>query len=163
MNRDQKVIIALAIALFVACIAIACMVGLAFGGSWGLIVSRASGERMHVEERERIQPLPTRPPAQPQISPVIVLVVLNVTEDGPAAKAGIQPRDLIVAIDGERIERGTPLAEIVSAFRPGDRVRLTIRRGDTQRNVQVKLGAHPQDKSRPYLGLTVRAMPVPSD
>lgn len=56
--------------------------------------------------------------------------VISPIDDTPAARAGIQPGDLIVAIDGEAT-RGIELSKIVRVLRgkPGTTVNLTLTRG----------------------------------
>jgi S1-C subfamily serine protease len=48
--------------------------------------------------------------------------------------------DLIVAIDGEKVEDGQGLAEIMNNHRAGDTVRVTIYRGKRKMDVNVALG-----------------------
>ena len=85
--------------------------------------------------------------------------VQEVTAGGPADDAGIrggkgatrfQARtyanggDVIVSFAGRPVQTENDLASLVAAHRPGERVRLTILRGDgDERNVTVTLGARP--------------------
>ena len=57
--------------------------------------------------------------------------VVSPIDDTPAAKAGIKPNDLIVALDGKPV-RGMSLAKAVEHMRGkvGEKIVLTIRRGD---------------------------------
>ncbi len=48
--------------------------------------------------------------------------------------------DLIVAIDGEKIESQQILAQIMNKHRAGDTVKVTIFRGKKQMEVSVALG-----------------------
>jgi S1-C subfamily serine protease len=48
--------------------------------------------------------------------------------------------DLIVAIDGEKIESQQTLAQIMNKHRAGDAVKVTIFRGKKQMEVSVALG-----------------------
>jgi S1-C subfamily serine protease len=117
---------------------------------------------MHPLEHETIPQVPSQPRVVPERAPTVALVT-NVVEDGPAAEAGIKPGDVILAIDGERIQRGANLRRMLLEFRPGDRIKLTIRRANRTRDVQVRLGRHPEDESQPYLGLYFRLMPIDPD
>jgi hypothetical protein len=49
--------------------------------------------------------------------------------EGPAAKAGVRLRDLIIAMNGARIENAQQLTLAVGALQAGDRLQLTLLRG----------------------------------
>ena len=57
--------------------------------------------------------------------------VRQLVPDAPAAKAGLQSGDRIIAINGEAIAHWFELVEAVSS-RPGEEVTLTIQRGDAE-------------------------------
>ena len=63
-------------------------------------------------------------------------------DDSPAKKAGIQPGDVIVAIDGQPVQYTAQLQQIVAFKHPGDRVKLTVvRKGGRRHDIPVTLGA----------------------
>lgn len=62
------------------------------------------------------------------------------TPGGPAELAGIEPGDLIVALDGEPMTSPDELIVAIRAHAPGDEIVLTIRDGDVERDVAVTLG-----------------------
>lgn len=68
------------------------------------------------------------------------IIVAMVVRGSPAEQAGIQPRDIIVAFDGERISRGGDLRRLLRNRRPGQRVTLTVLRGLGRISVPVTLG-----------------------
>ena len=65
--------------------------------------------------------------------------IQSVTPGGPAAKAGMQPQDVIVAVDGTPVKNGDALVNIISAKRPGTSVKLTYLRGGKRDNVDVTI------------------------
>ncbi|MGW3247669.1 trypsin-like peptidase domain-containing protein [Streptomyces sp. NPDC001070] len=65
----------------------------------------------------------------------------SVTPDGPGAKAGIEPGDVITAIDGKRVHSGEELIVRIRAHRPGDTLQLTVKRDGKERAVQLTLGS----------------------
>jgi serine protease Do len=57
--------------------------------------------------------------------------------DGPAAKAGVKPRDVIVSIDGKPVKDGDSLVADISARKVGSSVQLGIIRNGNQLNLSV--------------------------
>lgn len=97
------------------------------------------------------------------------LVVSDILEGSPAAKAGLQDRDIILAIDGKTFPRLRPDRSIVGYFgqevlkrRAGDVMQLTVLRGTERQTVTVTLGDEPKmvrEAERRYferLGFTAR-------
>lgn len=68
----------------------------------------------------------------------IALTEGSVTRGSPAAKAGLQPGDLIVALDGKRVANSDELIVAIRSHSPGDRVTLTYVRGKAA-EVKVEL------------------------
>jgi S1-C subfamily serine protease len=68
-------------------------------------------------------------------------VVVEVRPDSPADRAGLQPGDIITAIDDEPVGSIAELVGRIQQRRPGDEVVLTIARSGTdERTVTVTLG-----------------------
>lgn len=59
----------------------------------------------------------------------------------PAKQAGLQANDVIVGLDGKTIQNIADLRTYLFQHKPGDKVNLTIYRGDKKMNVTVTLGA----------------------
>jgi putative serine protease PepD len=66
--------------------------------------------------------------------------VTAVNPGGPAAKAGISAGDIITAFNGAKVDDGTELVVKIRARSPGEKVTLTIKRGNDTKDVQVTLG-----------------------
>jgi serine protease Do len=64
------------------------------------------------------------------------LLVTAVTDDGPAAKAGLKAGDIITAVDGEKIERSGDISRAINKRKDGD-VTLTIIRNKSQQTIRV--------------------------
>lgn len=70
--------------------------------------------------------------------PHVPPVVAEVEPDSPAAAAGIQPGDRIVAVDGEPVQEFYEVQEILTR-RPGETVTLTLERDGRRLDVQPTL------------------------
>lgn len=79
--------------------------------------------------------------SDPPVMPAVVgAMVVSIAPGSPAAMAGINKGDIILAVDGEKFGQGNPLLRLLLDRRPGDRVRLTILRGQDQQSIEVVLG-----------------------
>lgn len=63
----------------------------------------------------------------------------GVTDDGSAKDAGLQEKDVIVAIDGEPVETAAALQEKVGRHRPGDKLEVAYLRKGKQGKATVTL------------------------
>lgn len=66
-------------------------------------------------------------------------LVADVVAGGAAQKAGIEPMDVIRAVDGVAINQSSDLPPLIGAKAPGTRVKLTVFRGGREREVNVTL------------------------
>ena len=67
------------------------------------------------------------------------VMISSVLEGQPAAKAGIQPGDVIKDIDGRKVEKSSQLRNYIASQTPGTTVAIQIMRGDRMVKMQVKL------------------------
>ena len=70
-------------------------------------------------------------------------LVEQVTASSPAEQAGLQPGDVIVALDNNQITADTPLGDILTAYKAGQQVTLTIIRQGRQGTTKLTLGTRP--------------------
>ena len=67
----------------------------------------------------------------------------EVTAGGPAAKAGIQPGDVITEVGGDKVTDPADVASAIENDKPGDKVDVKVTRSGSERTVQVTLGQRP--------------------
>jgi serine protease Do len=85
------------------------------------------------------------------------ILVADVTENRPAARAGVQPYDIITHFDGHEIKRTDDFFGLVANTPPQKRVELNVVRGGLQLKLHATLEPRPDDKmqeSRPVLQKT---------
>ena len=64
-------------------------------------------------------------------------LVNGVEPNSPAAKAGLEPGDIILRFDGRDIEKSTDLPRIVGNTKPGNRSTVTVFRRGSQRDLSI--------------------------
>jgi serine protease Do len=77
------------------------------------------------------------------------VIVATVSPTGGAAKAGLQPGDVITSIDGRNIKDGDDLVEDISARKVGSSVKLGYIRSGKQNTATVAIG----DRAKTYADL----------
>jgi len=65
---------------------------------------------------------------------------LAVVPGSPADKAGLVENDIILEIDGQKINSDNPFNELIQEYRVGDKVNLKILHKGEEKTVQVELG-----------------------
>jgi serine protease Do len=96
-------------------------------------------------------------------------LVSQVEPGGPAAKAGLEPGDVILAVDGKEIERSSELPPLVAAVKPGKEATLTIWRDKKEKRLRIEVGEledeprvargdAPKEADTGKLGLLVRPL-----
>jgi serine protease Do len=91
-------------------------------------------------------------PVSPEIADSLNLkgtkgaLVAETQSGSPAASAGIKSGDVIVAVNGDRVDSPRELARRIAALGPDKKVDLTYVRDDAEHTANVRLGALPADK-----------------
>lgn len=66
----------------------------------------------------------------------------SVQADGPADKAGVKDKDVIVAVNGDRVGEVASVATLISEYEPGQTVELTVLRGGKEIKLTATLGTY---------------------
>jgi serine protease Do len=84
------------------------------------------------------------------------VLVTSVTDDGPAAKAGVRAGDVITAIDGESVDSPGDLSRVINRRKEGD-IALTVIRNKSQQTIRVtpKEGGFTRTLGHPTIGRTI--------
>jgi serine protease Do len=80
-----------------------------------------------------------------EIEGVLVQSYSPTEEQSPAAKAGIELGDVIVAVDGKETPRVSALQRIVRGYKPGQTVSVDVVRFGSRKTFRVRLAEAPSD------------------
>ena len=73
-------------------------------------------------------------------------LVSSVEKGSPAAKAGLEPGDVILGIDGKSVASAGDLPAAVALKKPGESARLQVWRKGGTRDIEVKVGSFAEEK-----------------
>lgn len=65
--------------------------------------------------------------------------VVDVTDNGAAREAGIKKGDVIISVEDERVNSAAELQEKISQYRPGDDVKIVVKRDGNRKQFSVTL------------------------
>ena len=69
--------------------------------------------------------------------------VVEVADGSPAAKAGLELEDIITKVDGESVTGNMDIVSKVQAAKAGDKLKLTVKRGNAEKQLEVTLAPVP--------------------
>ena len=92
------------------------------------------------------------------------VLISDVVQDSPAAKAGILAGDIIVEFDKKKVDSPQDLQKVVALTTPGKGVPVKVWRDKGEKTLEIKIGDTPEDtvalkssnKGKSMLGLDVR-------
>lgn len=94
------------------------------------------------------------------------VLVAEVSKDSPAEKAGLKQGDVIVELNGKRVEKVGPFRNRVALIAPGTKVQIVVLRDGRRKSLTVEIGKLPSATQKPAvpagnlekLGLTVTTL-----
>jgi len=91
------------------------------------------------------KPMTNAPNARPILGVQVAagdggVLIDGVTEGGPAEKAGVKKGDVVTKIDDTKLEAESGIRDAISTKRPGDAVRLFVKRGADELEIRVFVG-----------------------
>jgi len=90
------------------------------------------------------------------------IIITKVVKDGPAQKAGVENKDLLLELDNEKVYTNDQLTKMLQNYEPGNKVKITVVKvdGDKQ-NLKIKLGSREDVNKTPkraFLGINVNEL-----
>ncbi|AMM23848.1 Do family serine endopeptidase [Variovorax sp. PAMC 28711] len=76
------------------------------------------------------------------------VIITGVLQNGPAAKAGIRPGDVVTTVGDKPIENVQQLLTAVAGLKPGETSRFALRRGGDKMELDVTPGLRPKTTNR---------------
>ena len=73
-------------------------------------------------------------------------LVASVQKGGPADKAGVEPRDVILKFDGKTVTSSGDLPRIVGATKPGAKVQMQVWRNGATKDITITVDELPADE-----------------
>jgi serine protease Do len=106
-------------------------------------------------EYQMVSRLADNAPWSGKLPNLVGVRVMAVTDDGPAAKAGIAQGDLLTTIDGTAVRTVQEIIAAVGKHKPGDTMKVgVVHAADgSDAEVVVTLAENPQDKAQAFLGV----------
>jgi serine protease Do len=79
-------------------------------------------------------------------------LVNGIEKDGPAAKAGVEVGDIILKVDARDVKNSNDLPRIITLFRPGSKITVTVWRKGAQRDLAIVVAEMKEDGPAPARG-----------
>jgi serine protease Do len=87
-----------------------------------------------------IQPLTADLAASFKLDKTQGVLIADVTDGGPAAKAGLQRGDVVLKVNGKPVEDMSTFRNHIALVKPGTTVKLDVMRDGQQKTLSVKIG-----------------------
>ncbi|MBI4336683.1 MAG: PDZ domain-containing protein [Chloroflexi bacterium] len=78
------------------------------------------------------------------------VLVIGVASGSPAEEAGLMPKDIIAAVNGQQVGVPAQVVDIVASSTAGDTLSLEVRRGDQELALTVTVGQRPSAQVAPF-------------
>lgn len=73
------------------------------------------------------------------------LKIEEIVTNSPAEHAGLRADDLVVGLEGEDIRDYASLVRLLNEHKPGNQIKMKVRRGEDYKDIDLTLGSRPDD------------------
>ncbi|HCL57848.1 MAG TPA: serine protease [Spirochaetia bacterium] len=94
-----------------------------------------------------------------KLSKIEGVILTNLEKNGPAEKSGLKPGDVVLAVEGKKVENTSQLISMISNTPPGETLKFSIIRDGDKKEISVKIGLREQnvngfqDSGKYWLGM----------
>jgi serine protease DegS len=75
------------------------------------------------------------------------LIITSLYRNGPAHKAGAEPGDVLVAVDGKQAVDGRQVLMVITAHKPGDKIKLDLLRNGKPLSIEAVAAERPSSRA----------------
>lgn len=73
------------------------------------------------------------------------VLIRSLEKDSPAERDGIEPGDIVIAVNGQPVKTPTELSSIIGSKKPKEKVKITVIRDGKEKTIEVTLGEFPTE------------------
>ncbi len=74
------------------------------------------------------------------------VTIATVERSGPAARAGLRPGDIVLSVNGAKVDTAQALIRAIASITPGNGAQLTVRRAGQTVDIPVTVGLRPAEQ-----------------
>lgn len=82
-------------------------------------------------------------------------LIVGVTPNGPAAKAGLHEDDIVTVVDQRTIDESTNITDMIQDKKPDDHVQMTVLRDGNTLTIDITLGRLPAGSTGQHNGFSL--------
>ncbi|WP_370261330.1 Do family serine endopeptidase [Limnobacter sp.] len=72
------------------------------------------------------------------------VIIAGIVKDGPADKAGLKVGDILLSLDGQKIQDTTQMLNMIAGYAPGEKKMIRLLREGKEQSVSIEIGVRPK-------------------
>ncbi|HEX4879621.1 MAG TPA: trypsin-like peptidase domain-containing protein [Limnobacter sp.] len=72
------------------------------------------------------------------------VIIAGIVKDGPADKAGLKVGDILLSLDGQKIQDTTQMLNLIAGYAPGDKKVIKLLREGKENAITIEIGVRPK-------------------